>query len=394
MHVAELQGEGSELKFDRSKWESVSIGDIVRCVKTDADPVESGLVRYVAGEHMTSGSLQISSWGTIGDGYLGPAFHRYFKAGQVLFGSRRPYLKKVALAEFEGICANTTLVLEPKDGRVCANIFPFILSAEPFLQHAIKMMRGSVNPYVNWSDLTDLQLTLPTLDDQHRIAEMLWSAEDTTRRFREAVVACRAAAKAIFADLASRAELLNLGSLCSIRSGTTPKRSEKRYWTPEYPWLSTSQVNDRIITEAREFVSHEALRECSLPICPRNSTLVALYGEGKTRGMSAFLAIEATINQAFACLVPNERLLPMFLFLALESSYEDLRHASQGSNQKNLSGSLLSQFKIPCPERQIQEQVIAKVEQLLILETACHQRANEAIELRRRLSAAIWSEAL
>ena len=136
MKIADIEAALLELRLDRSKWARLTIGDIVRSVKKDADADESGLERYVAGEHMTSGNLRLSSWGTIGTGYLGPAFHRYFKAGQVLFGTRRPYLKKVALADFEGICANTTLVLEPRDERVLPELFPFILSAEPFLQHA------------------------------------------------------------------------------------------------------------------------------------------------------------------------------------------------------------------------------------------------------------------
>jgi type I restriction enzyme, S subunit len=86
----------------------VKFGDVVRQVKDKVDPKDSGLERYVAGEHMETDNLHIRRWGTIGDGYLGPAFHMRFKPGQVLYGSRRTYLRKVAVAEFEGITANTT----------------------------------------------------------------------------------------------------------------------------------------------------------------------------------------------------------------------------------------------------------------------------------------------
>jgi len=92
-------------------WRWVTFGKVVRQVKVDVKPEVSDLERYVAGEHMETGNLHIRRWGTIGDGYLGPAFHRKFVTGQVLYGSRRTYLRKVAVAEFDGICANTTFVL-------------------------------------------------------------------------------------------------------------------------------------------------------------------------------------------------------------------------------------------------------------------------------------------
>ena len=73
----------------------------------------SAVDRYIAGEHMDTDDLQIDRWGEVGDGYLGPAFHRKFEAGQILYGSRRTYLRKVAVAEFDGVTANTTYVSKP-----------------------------------------------------------------------------------------------------------------------------------------------------------------------------------------------------------------------------------------------------------------------------------------
>ncbi len=120
-------------------WRVVRFGDVVRDVKVTVDPETSGLERYVAGEHMNTDDLHIRQWGTIGDGYLGPAFHRKFVKGQVLYGSRRTYLRKVAFADFDGICANTTFVLEPKDDgllpggcqTICVNEFPSSVGTRP-----------------------------------------------------------------------------------------------------------------------------------------------------------------------------------------------------------------------------------------------------------------------
>ena len=103
--------------FDRKKWTRVRFGDVVTYVKDIVDPDSGELDRYVAGEHMDTENVHLQRWGTVGEGYLGPAFIRRFRKGQVLYGSRRTYLKKVAYANFDGITANTTFVLEGVEGN-------------------------------------------------------------------------------------------------------------------------------------------------------------------------------------------------------------------------------------------------------------------------------------
>lgn len=83
-------------KAKKQGWRQVKFGDVVRQVKERVDPETSGLERYVAGDHMDTDDLRIRRWGEIGSGYLGPAFHMRFRPGQVLYGSRRTYLRKVA----------------------------------------------------------------------------------------------------------------------------------------------------------------------------------------------------------------------------------------------------------------------------------------------------------
>src|SRR5690606_18023462 len=143
-------------------WRRVKFGEVVRQVKEKVDPTTSGLERYIAGEHMDTDDLRIRRWGEIGDGYLGPAFHMHFKPGQVLYGSRRTYLRKVAVADFEGICANTTFVLEAADpNKLLPEFLPFVMQTEAFHEHSKRESKGSVNPYVNFSDLAWYEFALP-----------------------------------------------------------------------------------------------------------------------------------------------------------------------------------------------------------------------------------------
>ena len=179
-------------------WRLVKFGDVVRQVKNKVDPDTSGLTRYIAGEHMDTDDLRIRRWGTIGEGYLGPAFNTYFKPGQVLYGSRRTYLRKVALAEFEGICANTTFVMESKDPKVLLpELLPFIMQTEEFNEHSVKQSKGSVNPYVNFTDLEWFEFALPPLEEQWRIGEVLRASTATGIAHEEALHAIELVAQSL-----------------------------------------------------------------------------------------------------------------------------------------------------------------------------------------------------
>src|SRR2546425_5722399 len=200
----------------KAGWTRVAFGDVVRQVRDRVDPEESGLERYVAGEHMDTDNLRIRRWGLIGNGYLGPAFHMRFKPGHVLYGSRRTYLRKVAVADFEGITANTTFVLESKDPSVLLpELLPFIMQTESFHKHSIKQSKGSVNPYINFSDLTWYEFAVPPLEQQQQIVDLVQRADRVTETLRELVEVQRVAEVSLFSDLVAgcRTEIVSLGSL-------------------------------------------------------------------------------------------------------------------------------------------------------------------------------------
>lgn len=160
-------------------WRQVKFGDVVRQCKEKTDPETSGLERYIAGDHMDTDNLRLRRWGEIGSGYLGPAFHIRFKPGQILYGSRRTYLRKVAVADFEGICANTTFVLEPKNlAELLPEFLPFLMQTDAFNNFSVKNSKGSVNPYINFSDLAKFEFALPTIEQQREYVTLLADIEN------------------------------------------------------------------------------------------------------------------------------------------------------------------------------------------------------------------------
>ena len=135
----------------------VKFGDICKEVKlTTRDPIGDGYERYIGLEHLDSGSLRIKRWGMIADD--NPSFSRVFKKGQILFGKRRSYLKKAAIAEFDGICSGDIIVMEATEYDFISDIIPYLIQSEKFWAWAIKTSSGSLSPRTKFSALKEFEL--------------------------------------------------------------------------------------------------------------------------------------------------------------------------------------------------------------------------------------------
>ena len=180
----------------------VKFGDIVRDVKINVDRANNPYEHYVAGDHMDSEDLTIHRYGNFETDDVGPAFTRIFKPGQILYGSRRTYLKKVAVADFEGICANTTFVLESKDYSLFDNrLLPFIMLSDAFTRWSIAHSKGSTNPYVLFSDLADYEFDLPPIEEQKVLADKLWAAYRLKESYKKLLTATEEMVKSQFIEM-------------------------------------------------------------------------------------------------------------------------------------------------------------------------------------------------
>ena len=183
----------------------VKFGDIVKDVKVNVDRMNNPYEYYVAGDHMDSEDLTIHRKGRFATDDVGPAFVRIFKPGQILYGSRRTYLKKVAVADFSGICANTTFVLESKDHSIFdQRLLPFIMLSDSFTSWSISKSKGSTNPYVLFSDLADYEFNLPSLEEQKVLADKLWAAYRLKEGYKKLLAATDEMVKSQFIEMFSK----------------------------------------------------------------------------------------------------------------------------------------------------------------------------------------------
>ena len=167
------------LTIDKSDWKKVTLGDVIREVReTSKNPVAEGLERIVGLEHLESENLHIKTWGSTAEE---TTFTKKFRKGQVLFGRRRAYLKKAALATFSGICSGDITVLEAK-GELLPALLPFLIQNDKFFDLAIKNSAGSLSPRAKFNDFANYEFLLPPIEQQQQIADLLWAGDEMIER--------------------------------------------------------------------------------------------------------------------------------------------------------------------------------------------------------------------
>ena len=249
-------------------------------------PVEEDRFTYLGLEHLDSGTLKVTRFGSevapIGEKLV---MHR----GDVLFGKRRAYQKKVAIAPFDGIFSAHGMVLRPKEDVIDKNFFPLFISSDYFLDAAIKISVGSLSPTINWRDLKELEFELPDMDTQRKLAEVLWSINDTMEAYKRLISATDELVKSQFMEQFGDPNsnplswpTATIGEICDIKSGTTlPAAKENEGGEIAYIKVADMNIpgNEKYITTSTKFVSATTAGNGVFPIgtvlFPKNGAAVA-----------------------------------------------------------------------------------------------------------------------
>lgn len=161
-----------------------------------------------------------------------------------------------------------------------------------------------------------------------------------------------------FPEFSGEWQVKKLGDIAQISSGGTPSRTNPTYWNGDVPWVTTSEINFNIINITNQAITQKGMSNSAAKLFPKGAILIALYGQGKTRGKVAMLGIEATTNQACAAIVPvNSHLNNIFLYQNLSFRYDELRRLSNDGSQKNLSGQLIKSLTFPISQLSEQEKI-------------------------------------
>lgn len=340
-------------------------------VKDKVEPEEADVDRYVGLEHIDPESLKIRRWGEPSDIESSKIL---FRSGDIIFGKRRAYQRKLAVADFDGICSAHAMVLRPKTDVVLAEFLPFFMQSDVFMDRAVKISVGGLSPTINWKDLAKEEFALPPLEEQRRIVDALTSAEVLKERLRLCEIRTRGLLKSSISanveKLAGQAirvgDLVDRGVIASPQDGNHgeihPKAAD--YVTEGIPFLMANDVRDGTVdlTECK-FISEEQARSLRVGFAQAGDVLLTHKG---TLGETAILPQN---DHPFAMLTPQvtyyrvedeTQLLGHYLYYVFQSGAFYRQMLSRGRQSTRLFVGITAQreLEIPFPEIELQARLV------------------------------------
>ena len=348
-------------------WKMVKFGDIAQNVAVRVDPADAKTDVYVGLEHLDPSTIHLRQWGHPTD-VTGQKLA--FKKGDVIFGRRRAYQRKLAVAKFDGICSAHAMVVRAKPKMILPELLPFFLHSDMFMERAIEISVGSLSPTINWKTLKVQEFPLPPLDEQKRISEILWAADEALVSFEEAKEGLLNVADTFATDFLSRGwDTKNLGKLLiDVQYGSSKRIASAGSGTA--PILRIPNViGGGIVLDDLAFVDLPATEVDRYRLSRGDVLIVRTNGNPEYVGRTAVveeLPEDCIYASYLIRLVPNsELLLPKYLHAALSSSLmrRTLRHEIRSSaGNYNLNTKGIKRQVLPLPPLPKQQEFVKHFE--------------------------------
>lgn len=340
----------------------------------------------IAGKHIADGRIAWAQCDHISKARFLESPEIALRHGDIVV-SKDGTIGRVARIDYlpsEATINGTMMLVRPKGGLDYKYLY-HLLNGQQFQRLVAEKVSGSSIPHLFQRDVLDLEFDLPPKREQRRIAEILDSVDEYIATAAAIFDKREKVRIGIISDLINSygsQGMVRLRDVGSIGSGSTPSRGRSDYWVNgTIPWVKTAEVAFSVITDTAEHVTASAVRDCRLSVYPAGTVLVAMYGEGATRGRSAILGVPATVNQACAAITCDTKTLsPEYLFECLKHLYGEIRLLGHGSNQTNLNAEMLGELEVPAPSLEEQEKLTAVMrdfdrESFVLAETLSKARA-------------------
>ncbi|CJZ10716.1 type I restriction-modification system S subunit [Streptococcus pseudopneumoniae] len=310
-----------------------------------------------------------------------------FPTGTVLLSSRAP-IGKVAISGCEMYCN------QGFKNFICSNkinneyLYYFFKARKNYLNI---LGRGATFKEISKSIVSDIEIFLPTYDIQRKQVKVLKKIDKLIYTRKEQLIEFEYLVKSRFNEMfgdfyTTLFPKYKIGEKFEVSSGSTPSRDNKLYWdSGTINWVKTTEVINREITETEEKITKFALENTSLKLFPVDTILIAMYGQGQTRGRSAILKVESTSNQACGAIFPNKIDNPVFIWHQLMLRYSELRELGRGGNQPNLNGQLIKNFELIFPPLALQNEFADFVAQVDKSQLAIQKSLEELETLKKSL---------
>jgi len=386
-------------------WEEVSLGEVVCPRSEKADPATLGDMPFIGMDHIEAQTARLLGTQSVSEMKSAVSV---FLEGDILYGRLRPYLNKVYEADFDG-AASAEFIVIPPSRAIDRRYLAMVMRRPEFVRLATKRSTGD-RPRVKFESLSDYRFPLPPVAEQKRIVartlelsargdrarDELARVEKLASQFRRALLA-KAFRGGLVAGHGDQWDVVPLGDLADVGTGATPKRGNALYYEGgTIPWITSGAVNLIRIDRSEEFITELALRETNCKVFPAGTLILAMYGEGQTRGRVARLDIDAATNQAVAAIQIREdaELDEEFVFWFLTYNYLSLRERAEGGVQQNLNLGIVKALKVPHPTLAVQEDIVRRIVEATSAIDCVIGEARQASRLNENLARACVDRAL
>lgn len=335
----------------------VCLGDVAREIKQKV-PVDQELPT-VGLEHLDPGEVELAHW----DEGVETTFTKAFSKGQVLFGRRRAYLRKAAVAPFDGICSGDITVIAPKD-NLSPRLLPFIIQNDALFEHAITNSAGSLSPRVKWQSLSQFEFELPSIAKQEDLADILWTAQETRSHYRQLLTACDDVVKSQFVEMfggpdptESDCPPVTIGELAAdIRYGTSRKASD----SGEFKYLRMNNMTDdgRLDLSDLKYIDLSGAELENAKVVRGDLLFNRTNSREKVGKTCVFNKNEPMVIAGYIVRVRfDDRVEPGYVSAFLNSNYGKglLRKMAKGAvGQANISAKEMAKIELPLPPIELQ----------------------------------------
>lgn len=422
-------------------WVWTTIGDIADTTRQRTNPQNYPNLKFIGMENVEAHTMRLL--GTVPASEM-VSNAEHFYSGDVLYGRMRPYLNKVYQPDFEGLCSGEFIIFR-RTPEIDNSYLQYFLNSWAFVSFTSHLTEGD-RPRISFEQMAGYPFPLAPLAEQRRIVaaiETHFTRLDTAvatlhrlqanlKRYRAAVLKAACAGRLVpqdptdepatqllarilterrsrwqaanpgkkyqepippdtssLPDLPEGWVWTNIGYIFDVKLGSTPSRNKEEYWNGDIPWVSSGEVAFGRIKNTNEYISQAGFANSSVKLNPPGTVLLAMIGEGKTRGQAAILDIEATNNQNVAAILCSQTAIPSeWVFWWLMSRYEQTRRGGMGGMQPALNSERVKALFIPLAPLAEMQQILIQVEKLTSnldqLEKAI--RANLARSARLRQS--------
>jgi type I restriction enzyme S subunit len=373
----------------RNGWHTYRFDEMATMVNDRIDdPSAAGVEYYVGLEHLDSESLTIRRWGVPSDV---EATKLRFRAGDIIFGRRRVYQRKLAVADFDGICSAHAMVLRAKPAVALPDFLPLFMQSDLFMERAKEISVGSLSPTINWKTLASEEFALPPLEEQRRISKALLAIDNARGALTESQERLGDVRRSHLDDFFEPrlTDGAPLTEVARVIAGGTPPKANPALWNGGRPWASGKDLKARSLNETAETLTDEGWALAT--VAPRGATLIVVRGMILAHTFPvARCERDIAFNQDLRALVARGQLEAAYLFLWAEwaAPWFLARTAASSHGTKRLEGHIFDQALVPVPSRSEQLRFVEQHEAFVHAETVLQLRMESLWALRRSFARA------